>query len=272
MEINLSLRADKIGCGYGKKQILKDVSFELRPGKVCCLLGPNGVGKTTLFKTILGFLPRMGGNFYLGEKDIDECSRREIAKVIAYVPQAHVPAFPFTVEDVVVMGRTAWLKNTRTPGKEDLDITAEILESLSIGHLRSRIYTQLSGGERQMVMVARALAQQPKFLVMDEPASNLDFGNQMRVLDQIMELKDRGIGIIMASHHPDHAFICDSDVILISSDGTVTSGCCSEMLTEETLSRAYSIPVRILSECRDGVIIKSCTMQSMKQRKPALSR
>lgn len=262
MEVTRTLKADNICCGYGKKTVLNDVSFELLPGKVCCLLGPNGVGKTTLFKTILGFLPRLGGHFYLGDKDIDDCSRKDIAKTIAYVPQAHVPAFPFTVEDVVTMGRTAWFKNTRTPGKEDIGIAVNILESLSIGHLRDRIYTQLSGGERQMVLVARALAQQPEFLVMDEPASNLDFGNQMRVLRQVMELKSRGIGIIMASHHPDHAFMCDSEVILVSSDGSVSAGHCDEMLTEESLSRAYSIPVRILKEERDGRTIKSCTMQS----------
>ena len=264
MEIELTLRADKICCGYGKTPILNDVSFELLPGKVCCLLGPNGAGKTTLFKTILGFLPRLGGHFYLGDKDIDECSRKDIARIIAYVPQAHVPAFPFTVEDVVTMGRTAWFSNARTPGKEDIQIAVDILESLSIGHLRTRIYTRLSGGERQMVMVARALAQQPRFLVMDEPASNLDFGNQMRVLKQVMGLKNRGIGIIMASHHPDHAFMCDADVILISQDRSVSSGHCNEMLTEETLSRAYSIPVRILTENRDGEIIRSCTMQGLR--------
>ncbi len=261
MEMTCTLRADNICCGYGKKKVLENVSFELMPGKVCCLLGPNGVGKTTLFKTVLGFLPRLGGRFLVGEKDIEEYSRKEIAKRIAYVPQAHVPAFPFTVEDVVTMGRTAWFGNSRTPGKEDIEISVEILESLSIGHLRNRIYTQLSGGERQMVLIARALAQQPQFLVMDEPASNLDFGNQMRVLKQVMELKDRGIGVIMASHHPDHAFMCGADVILISADGSVTSGHCDEMLSEETLSRAYSIPVRILEEQRDGKTIKSCTMQ-----------
>ena len=261
MEVTLSLRAENICCGYGKKKVLENVSFELLPGSVCCLLGPNGVGNTTLFKTILGFLPRLGGAFYVGDRDIAGLNRREIAKVIAYVPQAHVPAFPFTVEDVVTMGRTAWFKNTRTPGKEDLEIAAEILDSLSIGHLRDRIYTQLSGGERQMVLVARALAQQPRFLVMDEPASNLDFGNQMRVLKQVMELKDRGIGVVMASHHPDHAFMCDADVILISADRTVKAGHCKDMLTEESLSRAYSIPVRILEEQTENGTIRSCTMQ-----------
>lgn len=262
MEVVHTLRADNISCGYGKKRVLSDISFELKSGRVCCLLGPNGVGKTTLFKTILGFLPRMSGHFYLGDRDISDCSRKEIAKMIAYVPQAHVPAFPFTVEDVVTMGRTAWFKNGRTPGKEDIDIAVNILDSLSIGHLRDRIYTQLSGGERQMVMVARALAQQPEFLVMDEPASNLDFGNQMRLLKQVMDLKKRGIGIIMASHHPDHAFLCDSDVILISADGKVTSGYCNDMLTEESLSKAYSIPIRILEDNRDGKKMKSCTMEN----------
>ena len=261
MAVGLSLRAENISCGYGKKKVLENVSFELMPGSVYCLLGPNGVGKTTLFKTVLGFLPRLGGAFYMGDRDIDTYSRREIAKVIAYVPQAHVPAFPFTVEDVVTMGRTAWFRNTRTPGKADTEISREILESLSIGHLKDRIYTQLSGGERQMVLVARALAQQPKFLIMDEPASNLDFGNQMRVLRQVVELKNRGIGIIMASHHPDHAFMCQADVILISADGSVSTGHCSDMLTEETLSRAYSIPIRILKEENETGTVRSCTMQ-----------
>ncbi len=256
----ITLKADNISCGYGHKVVLKDISFELNSGSVCCLLGPNGVGKTTLFKTILGFLPGLGGHFYIDGKDIKELKRSQIAKLIAYVPQAHTPAFPFTVNDVVTMGRTVWFENCRTPGKKDVETVDKILDSLSISHLKNRIYTHLSGGERQMVLIARALAQEPKFLVMDEPASNLDFGNQMQVLKQVISLKEKGIGIIMASHHPDHAFLCDSDVILISSDKSVSSGHCIEMLTEKKLSDAYSIPVRILHEKKDGVMLRSCIM------------
>jgi iron complex transport system ATP-binding protein len=266
MEIkdDLSLKAEHISCGYGKKTVLKDVSFELSSAEVCCLLGPNGVGKTTLFKTILGFLPAQGGKFYVGEHEFSSFSQKDLARIIAYVPQTHQPAFPFTVEDVVMMGRTVWFENSRSPGKKDLEIVLEALDSLSIAHLRERIYTELSGGERQLVLIARALAQKPKFLVMDEPASNLDFGNQLRVLEQVVRLADLGIGIIMASHHPDHAFISSADVILIQADGSVASGSCDEMLTEESLSEAYSSPIRILTEERDGVILRSCTMQRVK--------
>ncbi len=256
----ITIKAVNISCGYGSKTVLKDISFEISSGKICCILGPNGVGKTTLFKTILGFLPGKGGHFYINGKDITEYSRSQIAKLVAYVPQAHVPAFPFTVNDVVTMGRTVWFENCRTPGKNDVETVDRILKSLSISHLKDRIYTQLSGGERQMVLIARALAQEPKFLVMDEPASNLDFGNQMQVLKQVVSLKENGIGIIMASHHPDHAFLCDSDVILISAGGKVKTGHCNEMLTEENLSDAYSIPIKILHGETAGKKLCSCIM------------
>ncbi|MEN6462827.1 MAG: ABC transporter ATP-binding protein [Syntrophomonas sp.] len=261
MEVKTKLRAEKLSCGYGKKVVLSEICFEVLAGEFFCILGPNGVGKSTLFKTILGFLPRKGGKFLVDDRDILDFKREQLARVIAYVPQAHIPPFPFSVQDVVLMGRTACFENSRSPKQVDRDRVEEILESMGIAPLKSRVYTEISGGERQMVLIARALAQEPKFLVMDEPASNLDYGNQMRVLEQIMKLKSSGIGIIMASHYPDHAFLCSSNVILIEGNGEIRSGYCDDILTEETLSGAYGIPVRILEEADEDGVLKSCAMK-----------
>lgn len=255
------IRADSLTCGYGKKAILSNVSFEVKASDVFCILGPNGVGKTTLFKTVLGFLPRMAGTFLVNGRDILDYKREDLARIVAYVPQAHVPPFPFTVEDIVLMGRSVRFGRRRSPSAEDMRIAGELLDSLGIAHLAPRIYTEISGGERQMVLIARALAQEPDFLVMDEPASNLDYGNQSRVMQQIVSLSERGIGIVMASHHPDHAFLCRSNVILLDREGGMKVGYCDDVLTDENLSKAYGINVKILTGIDSrGNEVKSCAL------------
>lgn len=246
-------------CGYGKRTVLESISLDLNSGEILCLLGPNGVGKTTLFKTILGFLKMQGGEILLDGENIRHWSRKRLAKAIGYVPQAHTPPFPFKVLDVVVMGRTAHLGTFATPSEEDVQIAEAALDTLEISFLGDRVYTEISGGERQMVLIARALTQEPQILVMDEPTSNLDFGNQIRVLSQINKLAQRGLGVIMTSHFPDHAFLCSAKVALLQKNNSFLIGAVDEVVTEENLKATYGIDVKIASTVNDfGEQIRTC--------------
>jgi iron complex transport system ATP-binding protein len=255
----MRLDIDKVACGYGKTKILEDVSISVSSGEVLCLLGPNGVGKTTLFKTLLGFLKPLGGEILLDGESITGIRRNRLARSLAYVPQAHTPPFPFRVIDVVVMGRTAHLGMFASPTKQDMQIAEEALETLNISFLRDRIYTEISGGERQMVFIARALTQQPDLLVLDEPTSNLDFGNQIRVLQQINNLAKRGLGVIMTSHFPNHAFLCATKVALLCRSSSFIIGDAVDVITEQNLKKAYGINVKIASTSNGfGDEVKTC--------------
>lgn len=246
-------------CGYGTKTIVKNISIDIESGEILCLLGPNGVGKTTFFKTILGFLKLQGGEILLDGDDINKWSKKQLAMAIGYVPQAHTPPFPFKVLDVVVMGRTAHMGLFASPAQKDIEIAEELMESLKISYLKDEVYTEISGGERQLVLIARALAQMPKILIMDEPTSNLDFGNQIRVLEEINRLSQRGLGVIMTSHFPDHAFLCSTKVALMRKNNKFLVGNVEEVVTEQNLKAAYGIDVKIaFTENGKGEKIKAC--------------
>ena len=177
----MNLRVEKLSFGYGRMIVGNDVSFTLDAGEVLCLLGPNGAGKTTLFKTILGLVPPLGGTVMADGAAIHQWSRQSLARVFGYVPQAQLGFFPFTIREVVLMGRTARIGLFGTPSARDGEIADELLRLLNIDNLADRPYTDVSGGERQLALIARALAQEPQVLVMDEPTASLDFGNQVRV-------------------------------------------------------------------------------------------
>jgi len=246
-------------CGYGTKKVVENISLCVKSGEILCLLGPNGVGKTTFFKSILGFLKLLDGEILLNDESIKKWSKVKLARVIGYVPQAHTPPFPFTVIDVVTMGRTAHLGMFASPSNEDRQIAEEALETMCISFLKDRIYTEISGGERQMVLIARALTQNPEILIMDEPTANLDFGNQIRVLEQINRLSKNGLGVIMTSHFPDHAFLCSTKVALMQRGNVFKVGSVDEIVTEENLKSAYGIDVKIASTVNDkGGVIRSC--------------
>ena len=247
-----------VTCGYKDAVVLSDVSFSIGPGEALCLLGPNGVGKTTLFRTMLGFLKPFSGTVSLDGEDISAWSPRKLARKIGYVPQNHTPPFAYPVIDVVTMGRLARISPIAAPSARDTQVARDCLRRLGVEHLSDKLYTQVSGGERQMVLIARALAQEPELLVMDEPTASLDYGNQVKVLRQISCLVDDGISVIMTTHFPDHAFLCATKVGLITRDW-VRFGAPDDVVTERSLRETYGVDVRIVSEdTPDCGVLKGC--------------
>ncbi|HCC34665.1 MAG TPA: iron ABC transporter ATP-binding protein [Ruminococcaceae bacterium] len=255
------IQVENLVCGYApEKPVIGPLSFEIKKGEVVCLIGPNGIGKTTLFKTILGLLKPLSGAIAVGGKDYYSYSAKEFARTVAYVPQSHVPPFPYSVRDVVVMGCNPNMHELSSPGKAEFAFADEKLAMMGIGHLAERDYTEVSGGERQMVMVARALAQNTNLLIMDEPTTHLDYGNEARVLGQVKRLSSMGYTIVMITHVPNHAFLCADKVLAVGKDNYCSMGAPDDILTEEALYALYGIDVQIseISMKRDQRKIKIC--------------
>lgn len=245
------LEARKLGIGYPGHAVGRNIDLGLGKGEVLCLLGPNGGGKTTLFKTMLGLLPAQGGEVRLGGVPLATLPRNEIARRIAYVPQAHTAHFPYRVIDMVLMGRTAHLGPFATPGQRDRDFALEALDTLGIAGLAEAEYTRISGGQRQLALIARALAQHAPTLVMDEPTASLDFGNQVLVLSQIRALSDTGLSIVLSTHDPDHAFACATSVALLANGSIAATGNPAKVVTSRTLKQIYGVDVTI-QQLSDG--------------------
>ena len=260
MEINFK----HISCGYEKVDILRDLTFDFETGKFYCILGANGIGKTTLFKTLMGFLDAKGGQILIDGKNSSNMTSQQIARYISYVPQAKNYSYQYTVLDIVLMGRALYVKKFGAPTNNDLHVAEDALQKLDILYLKDKMYSELSGGEQQIVLIARALAQEAPFIVMDEPASNLDYENQKKVLDVLVRLAQNKVGIIMSSHSPDHAFYCNAHVLLIFKDKTITEGFCTDVITEENLFRIYGVNVKVMSQTKeDGKSIRCCYLSSI---------
>lgn len=253
-----ALVIENLACGYGAKRVVEGFSARIETGEVFCLLGPNGVGKTTLFKTMLGLLPRLGGRVLIDGRDTAHMSATELSANVAYVPQNHVPPFAFSVRDVITMGAVAQRGMFGSPTAADRDLAGSILEELGVSKLADRVYTELSGGERQMVLIARALAQKPRFLMMDEPTSALDFGNQVRVLRCVRHLADEGLGVIMTTHQPEHLAQCRARGTLILSGNHFVTGGAREVLTPENLAAAYDVEVAVADLPYKGRTLLAC--------------
>ncbi len=232
------LEARGLAIGYRHHPVGEGIDLALDAGEVLCLLGPNGGGKTTLFRTLLGILPPLAGTVRVAGRPLADWSRSPLATQLAYVPQSHAGLFAFTVEDVVLMGRTARLARFSTPSAHDRDIARACLARLGIGHLAERIYTEISGGERQLALIARALAQEATILILDEPTASLDFGNQLRVLKEIDALKAQGLSILMSTHQPEHALRVADRVALLKTGRIVEQGP-RALATAETLAALY---------------------------------
>jgi len=234
------LRVDNLHFGYDGKPVLKGISFEVKRGELRGLFGPNGCGKTTLFRCCLKFLKAGRGSICVDGTDISGMSVRELATRIAYVPQEHRPAFPYRVREMVLMGRTPHIGNGFGVSGRDKRIAREALEMLGIANLSERVYSELSGGQRQMVLIARAIAQETGFIFLDEPTSALDFSNQIRIWKTLRAIAANGTGIVAISHDPNHvAWFCDK-VIVLDEEGVLAEGPPDQTITQDVLDRIYS--------------------------------
>lgn len=225
----------------GDRQVLDQISFSAESGDVLAILGPNGAGKTTLLRCSLGLLKWQAGKTELDGRDIRQMKARELWQKIAYVPQAAQASAPYTVEEMILLGRSSHFGTFSLPGKKDLEWMERVAERMGIEALRKKKFAELSGGERQMVLIARALAADPQVLVLDEPESNLDFRNQLLVLDTISELAASGLACIFNTHYPAHALRRANKALLLSRDGSCEAGPTARVVTEESLSKYFGV-------------------------------
>src|SRR5256885_16046479 len=229
----MTLAGRDLTIGYSDRVVGRGLNVALAQGEVLALLGPNGGGKTTLLKTLLGLLAPLAGEAAIEGRSLVSLSVRERARHLAYVPQLHTPTFAFTVEAVVLMGRTAHGSLFSRPSAHDRAVAAGVLEQFGIAHLAPRPYTMISGGERQLVLLARALAQQPQFVVLDEPTASLDFGNQGKVLKEIRALAASGHGVLFTTHDPNHAIRAADRACLLRQGAVIGEGAAKDMLTTD---------------------------------------
>lgn len=241
----MKLEIRELSFSYGSRKVLDQVSFSADQGDLTVVLGPNGVGKSTLFRCILGLREGYQGSILCDGRDLRTMSQRELASCIAYVPQHSAPVFNYEVLEFVMMGTTAQLRTLAMPREEQRQAAAGMLDSLGIGHLAHRGVEQISGGERQMVLLARALVQRARILIMDEPTANLDYGNQYRVMTHIRRLAEEGYTILLSTHNPEHALLFANRILALHGGRVLAFGETGQVLTVELLRRLYGIRVHL---------------------------
>ncbi|AKB26760.1 Iron(III) ABC transporter, ATP-binding protein [Methanosarcina siciliae T4/M] len=284
---NKGISVENLTLSYEKNLVLNNINFSIKKGSVVTLVGPNGCGKTTLLKIINGFLRQNEGTVYIDSRNIEEIANRELARILGHVSQMHKSSFPFSVLDVVLTGRMPYISMFSTPGKEDIEKAYQVLEFMGMAHFARRPYTRISGGERQMVMIAKALVQEPDFLLLDEPTSFLDLKNQIHVLKTIISLaKTRNITVLMTLHEPNHALLFSDEIILLRKlhspenenyssrhdpspgaspekedipafpeENIVSSGAPEKVMTPEKIKEAYGIDVEVLEHKGKRMIV-----------------
>ncbi len=241
--------------GYGRRVIGSGVGFAVADGETVCLLGPNGSGKSTLFKTILGVLPAQSGRITLSGRDVASLSAMERARSIAYVPQAIALGFAFTVRELVLMGRAPHLRAFATPSREDYAKADACMDRVGILALADRVANELSGGERQLVLIARALAQECRLMIMDEPTAALDLGNRLRILGQVKQLAAAGVATIISTHAPDDALAIAARAIILRDGKIMANGAPADVITTDRLSELYGAHVDIVEHAGRRVTV-----------------
>lgn len=251
----MRIEAADLSFTYGERMILDHVSFLIPDHSITTVLGPNGAGKTTLLKVLLGFEKMDGGQIRYDGKNLHELAQKEFWKKVGYVPQAKQSIFPLTVEETVLTGRTGNLSLFERPGKKDLSICEEAMHKAGILHLKDRSCSTLSGGELQLVHIARALAIKPQVLVLDEPETGLDFENQLMVLELLKQLNEEdGMTVVYNTHYPDHAMDFSTHTILFMKEGKIIYGPHQQILTKENMEQAFHVSVEIFTGKRHAVI------------------
>ncbi len=240
------INLDDVSFGYTNSTVLKNVSLAIGQGEIVTLLGPNGCGKSTLIKVALGMLKPACGRVSYNGAEVSSVGAKRLAREIAYVPQIHKSAFPYAVIDVALMGRIPHKAFFFRYSKKDMDIAYDALRRLSILHLADRPYTAISGGERQLAIIARALTQGAKTMIMDEPAAGLDYGNQLRLLEHIVELSREGYTFIKSTHSPEHALWIADRAVMIKNGAIMADGPCDDVINAENLFRLYNARVNVV--------------------------
>ena len=244
---------------YGEADVLKSVSFCADRGERIAVLGPNGVGKSTLFRCLLGFLEPKRGSVKIAGRDVRDYSRRALAAELAYIPQSYSPAFDHTVLDSVLMGLGAQLGPFDRPSREQTNAAQRILDELGIGALASRGCMRISGGERQLMLLGRALIQNAHTLIMDEPTASLDYGNSFRVMQRIEALSAGGYSVIFSTHEPNQAFRYATKVLALKDGRVLAFGLPGQVLTPELLQTLYGVPVAVTQVQAGSRVFSVCT-------------
>ncbi|MCK5130052.1 MAG: ABC transporter ATP-binding protein [Clostridiales bacterium] len=237
---------EKLNGGYDTNVVVNDVSFKVGKGEMIYVLGANGSGKTTMFNMLIGYKRKISGKVMIDGVNLDTLTKKELARMIAFIPQQHVPTFGYLVEDMVIMGRTCHISSFGTPNKNDYNIVYDTLDMLGIKALAKREYTELSGGERQLVMIARAICQQAKIIIMDEPLNGLDFANKAMVTEALNNLVSIGYTIIMSTHNVINNYTDNAKILLMDADGYGTYTSIEDIVSGDLLQKAYKIPIQAI--------------------------
>lgn len=251
-------KINNLSFSYPKsKQVLKNISFSVETNKSYTILGKNGVGKTTLLKCLLKELSDYQGEILLNDVNIKSLKEKELARIVSYVPQISECTFDYTVFEYVLMGTACNISLFSSPSKKENELTLNALRKLNVSHLKDRKYSELSGGEKQKVTIARAIVNNPKIILFDEPCSHLDYKGQIEVLKIINELVDINYAVILTTHDPNHALILNNNVVLFKDDGTIEIGEASKIVNEDRLKEVYGqdIKVRYLEEFKRNIIV-----------------
>jgi iron complex transport system ATP-binding protein len=243
--------------GFASRRVGSGVSLELARGETLAVLGGNGAGKTTLLRTLLGLLLPLEGRVELDRHDVRLLDAQARARKLAYVPQQQASGFAFTVLDMVLMSRAAHLPLLARPGVHDRAIGLGALDRLGVAHLAPRVFSELSGGERQLVLIARALAQEAPVLVLDEPTASLDFGNRARVLAELDRLRGGGLAIVFSTHEPEHALAHADYALLLAGGRPLAYDAVSRALTAGNVERLYGVGVELIDVGSRRVFVPS---------------